>query len=355
MKTWILAMMILSAYSGLSQTFTVSEQVSRSFVTGTNTEVSLTTKYSRIVIEPSPDDSLRISVGISVTDKNQTEAQEQLDEIDILFSQTGYLIQAVTVFNGNPNDFRTDVKLFAGSVFNTSKSVSITFHIQIPDHLSLSISNAYGSLLMPDYAGSLRLNLDGSDFSAGKLIGKSTLNISGSKAQCRYIADGIITSDMTEWTIDSAGNVFCDSRGSQFSIRHADVFTIDSRRDKWVIGQVGQLSGSGNFSSFSVSLLLNDINLKTFYGNASVLNTDTSFHSINLISSYTDISLALPAGHVPALQCDVRKTRVLFPARMELKTDTIDSKTSQFRYYNAISGGNSFINLNLTGGSMNMF
>ncbi|KAF5030017.1 hypothetical protein DSECCO2_642540 [anaerobic digester metagenome] len=130
---------------------------------------------------------------------------------------------------------------------------------------------------------------------------------------------------------------------------------MDSRRDKWFIGNSTQISGSGSFSNFTISRLMKDCNMKTYYGNLTLSAVDSSFHSINLIAGSSDVSIGLPSGVVPQFSCDQKKTRAILPAQLNLKTETIDDKTQQYRTTNIVENTTSFVNLNVSGGSVSVY
>ncbi|PKP05377.1 MAG: hypothetical protein CVU11_00285 [Bacteroidetes bacterium HGW-Bacteroidetes-6] len=357
MKTkWILWILCsVYTFSAQAQTFTEQKTFHRSFATTPNTEISINNKYGNIVLVPSETDSVIFDIDVSVTDKHDYEALEQLDEIGIDFIAAGYIINAITSFDGNRNDFKTDWKMFAGSVFSSSKIVKVNYLVAVPAEVSVVIENSYGNVLMGNHSGAFKLLLSGGDFTAGVLEGKTTINMSGGNMNCRYLADALVNIDMTEVFIDSIANVYFDSRASQITIQKAKKLTIDSRRDKWFMNEIEQLGGSGSFSSFSVNTLQTDCNLKTFYGNLTFQRVADSFKNISLIASYTDVTIGMPTAAQPAFQCEMKKTRSLFPATLNLKTDTLDAKAGMFRCYNSVENSSSTMNMNLTGGSISVF
>jgi len=357
MKTKLILILfcILASTAVGAQTYSVNKVVHGSYLTNKNSEITIDNKYGNIVIVPSANDSVLFDVNIEVTDKSPVDANIQLGNITVFFQSSGYFISALTSFNGSRNDFKTDWKMIAGSVFSGSKTVKVEYRVAVPEGLSLTIINSYGSIQMPDYSGVLKINLTGGDFTAGSLTGKTNLDLNGGKTRCRYLSDAMIIADMTEMTIDSVGNAYFDTRGSQINIQKAGIITIDSRRDKWFIGHVVQISGSGNFSSFTVTQLQSDCNMKTFFGNLNIQNVSAGFHSINLISDNSDVSLGLPTNGTPSFQCDLKKTRSLFPVRLNLKTETINEKDAIYRIYSTVESPSAFINMNMSGGSVSVY
>jgi len=357
MKTKLIIVMVflLAPWIAGAQMHTARKSYRGSYISTTKTEISINNKYGDITIATTPGDSVIITAYAEAIDKDALEAEEQLSEIEVKVDASGYYIQASTIFNGNQNDFKTDLKMMTGSVFNSNKSLKINYIVEVPEGRSLQINNAYGNIIMQDYSGILTVNLTAGQFTAGHLSGKTTFELIGGKAQFRTANNISVKADMNEFTADSIGTAFFDTRGSQIRITESDVMTVDSRRDKWFLESVNQISGSGNFSSFTIGNLVKDCNLKTFYGNLTLSKIDPAFHSINLITGSSDVSIALPQNITPQFQCEQKKSRTLFPARLNLKTDTIDIKAQQFRTYNNVENATSFINLNVSGGSVNVY
>lgn len=354
-KGMILTLCMLAATTAGAQSYTVNKSFHGSYIQASNTEISIENKYGNITVVPSQNDSVVFDVNIEVTDKHITEAEEQLQEINVRMGVSGFYIFAVTEFNGSRNDFKTDWKMMAGSVFSSQKTVRVDYVVAVPAGVSLVINNSYGNIMMQDHTGSLNITLNGGNFSAGSLTGKTTLNLNGGKSQIRFLNDAVIKADMNEMQADSINTAYFDTRGSQITVSNAGIISTDSKRDKWFIGKTQQLSGSGSFSSFTVNRLSKDCNLKTFYGNLTLSSVESGFHSINLIAVSSDVSIALPADAMPQFQCDQKKTRSILPARLNLKTDTIDEKTQQYRTTNSVENAQSFINLNVSGGSVSVY
>jgi len=354
-KLIIMTLCILATEAVCAQSFTVNKKFHGSYPAAANSEVSIDNKYGNVSIIPSDGDSVVFDVVIEVTDKYIVEAQEQLAEINVRMGASGYYIYSATEFNGNRNDFKTDWKMMTGAVFSSKKTVRIDYVVQVPTGVSLKINNSYGNLIMLDHSGILNIDLTGGNLTAGVLSGKTTITLNGGKSQIRALTDATIKTDMNEMQIESVSSAYFDSRGSQFTIQKAGTITVDSRRDKWFIGNATQISGSGSFSNFTISRLMKDCNMKTFYGNLTLSAVDSSFHSINLIAGSSDVSIALPPGVVPQFNCDQKKTRAILPARLNLKTETIDEKTQQYRTTNVVENATSFVNLNVSGGSVSVY
>ena len=354
-KLILMTMCILASEAVFAQSFTVNKSFHRNFPAAANTEVSIDNKYGNISVIPSDGDSVVFDVVIEVTNKYIVEAAEQLAEINVRMGVSGYFIYSATEFNGNRNDFKTDWKMMTGAVFNTKNTVRVDYIVKVPAGITLKINNSYGNLIILDHSGNLNIDLTGGNLTAGILSGKTSITLNGGKSQIRALTDANIKTDMNEMQIESVSSAFFDSRGSQFTIQKAGTITVDSRRDKWFIGNATQISGSGSFSNFTISRLMKDCNMKTFYGNLTLSVIDSSFHSVNLIAESSNVSIALPTGVVPQFNCDQKKTLAIMPARLNLKTETIDKKTQQYRTTNVVENATSFVNLNVSGGSVSIY
>ncbi|MDX9932364.1 MAG: hypothetical protein RB294_07240, partial [Bacteroidales bacterium] len=249
-KLIIMSLCILATEAVCAQSFTVNKKFHGSYPAAANSEVSIDNKYGNVSIIPSDGDSVVFDAVVEVTDKYIVEAEEQLAEINVRMGASGYYIYAATEFNGNRNDFKTDWKMMTGAVFSSKKTVRIDYIVKVPAGVSLKINNSYGNLIMPDHSGILNIDLTGGNLTAGILSGKTTITLNGGKSQIRALTDANIKTDMNEMQIESVSSAYFDSRGSQFTIQKAGTITVDSRRDKWFIGNATQISGSGSFSNF---------------------------------------------------------------------------------------------------------
>lgn len=354
-KLIFITLWILASGAAYAQSFVANKTYHGSYSAAANSQITIDNKYGNVTIIPSQNDSVVFDVIVEVTDKDIIEAEDQLAQINLRMGSSGYYIYAATEFNGSRNDFKTDWKMIAGAVFNSKKMVRIDYVVAVPVGVSLKINNTYGNIIMQDHSGILNIDLTGGNFTAGILSGKTTLTFNGGKSQILALTDATIKADMNEMQIESVSSAWFDTRGSQFTIQKAGTITVDSRRDKWFIGNATQISGSGSFSNFTINQLMKDCNMKTFYGNLTLSAVDSGFHSINLIAGSSDVSIALPPGVMSQFNCDQKKTRAILPARLNLKTETVDEKTQQYRTGNVVENATSFVNLNVSGGSVNVY
>ena len=281
--------LFLMIQSVVAQNYTNEKSVTESFLAEKYTELNINNKYGDVFLFPSDNDSIHFKVKLSASDKKEYEAEEQLAEMNVHISKSAYVIQASTIFNGNENNFKTDFKMFTGNIFNSSKSIRVDYEVYVPNGLTVNITNAYGNVVVDEYKGDFTVNINAGDFTVGILQGKSKIEMRGGVLRAHYISDAVIIADMTEINIDSISKAYFESRGAQVNIHYADKLTVDSKRDKWIINEVNTIGGSGNFSTFNVSVLTNEAVLKTFYGDVSFHKLGPDFSKVSLITSSGDV------------------------------------------------------------------
>lgn len=354
-KLIILILSFFFAQGAIAQNFTKEKSYYQSYLAEKYTELHISNKYGDIRVFPSENDSIIFKVHLSASDKKEYEAEEQLMEMDVQFSKSAYIIQVSSVFNGNENNFKTDFKMFTKNVFNSPKNIRIDYEIYVPQGLSIHIDNAYGNVVVNEYVGNVDITLSGGDLIVGVLEGKTKIDMRGGTLRARAIEDATILVDMTQVNIDSMAKAYIESRGAQIDIQAVDNLSVESKRDKFMLQSVGKITGSGNFSTFNIEMLNDECVLKTFFGDVSIKKIGPEFTRLSLIASSGDISIGIPTISEPSIQCEIEKTRTVFPSTLNLQSDTLDVKTEHYKYYNNPVNPTQFINLNITGGSLTLY
>ena len=102
---------------------------------------------------------------------------------------------------------------------------------------------------------------------------------------------GNLDVSFSELTLGSADDIPLNSISSKYNIKKAGSLRGDSKRDKFFIDNINSLQGNSYFSDYKIDNLTNELNLTTRYGSFSANMIEKGFESVNINSSFSDISL----------------------------------------------------------------
>ena len=144
-------------------------------------------------------------------------------------------------------------------------------------------------------------------------------------------------------------------RSSKFNFGNAESLELDSKRDKFYVDTLYYLSGETDFTYFNAGILKSQLNLNTSFGNLLLQGLSSDFKSINIVSSYTDISLTIPSALSSAVDVTYKKTDLSYPQTLtRLQKDTLNDSLGTYKLKGSIGSDTAVtknILLNTSGGS----
>jgi len=282
------APLILAAQTQLTRT----TNVNKSFKVNPDCNVEITNKYGNVHVFPWSKDSVSIDIVFTARATSEEKLNKIISLIDFEFTNTKYYVVANTYFKDYTNRIWTDITNIAGTLFSSGTSVEINYAVHLPVGSHLKIDNKFGNVYTTNHEGSLNLNLSNGDFKANDLKGDTKIKISFGNGSVHSISKGTLSINYAEFfDIQEAGTLVFDTRSSRINIGQAKSLQLTSRRDKFTIQNVNDLSGNCSFSYINVFGLGLTAELDSKYGSTSVQGINKNFKYLGLISSFTDINL----------------------------------------------------------------
>ena len=289
--------LILLIFSSLSAQ---SESEMRSFIktvpVGKETSLEVTNKYGNIHITAWNKDSAYIRAEVKAFASNQTKLKKMFDGLTVNITETKYLVRAETEFTQNINMLFERFKGMTSKLISYDSRVEINYYISIPDYLNIKIENKYGDVYMEDNSGNLSVSVSNGSFKANSLGKGSTITLAFCNATINSVSSGNIHASFSEISIGKTGDLSVNTVSSRFDIREAGILRLDSRRDKYFIGNIEKLFSTSYFTDYKVHNLKKEFNLTTRYGSINADLIENGFEAININSGYTDISLEFDQG-----------------------------------------------------------
>jgi len=296
-KTIITINLILFLFSSL---YAQNDSETRNFIknlpVGKETSLEIFNKYGTIHITPWNKDSAYIRAEVKAYAPNQAKLKKMFEGISVNISDSKYIIRAETDFTQNINMLFESFKGMTSKLISYDSRVEINYFINIPEYLNLKIDNKYGDVYMEDITGDFSATVSNGSFRANSISKGSSVSVTFCDATINSFGAGKIDASFSEITIGETNDLTVNSISSKFNIKKAVEIRLESRRDKFFLGDIEKLQGNSYFTDFRLNNLKREINLTTRYGSVNADLIEKGFESVYINSGYTDISLEFDPG-----------------------------------------------------------
>jgi len=214
-----------------------------------------------------------------------------MNNIDLEFTGTKYYIIASTHFGSTSNVFFSDLRDLSESIIPSKNQVEIDYTVMVPSSMDINVSNKFGDIFIDDLKGNVSVSLSNGDLKINRLEGESSINHHFGKGIINYINNGKLTLSYSNLEIGEGKQLNVTSKSSEIYIDKVDILKIESRRDKYLAGQMNNLFGNSYFSDISVGSMHDEVNFSPGYGDFRIDSVSAGFSYINLNSDYSDIRM----------------------------------------------------------------
>ena len=247
----------------------VRKTIHHEFPLNNGSTVKLYNKYGAMNIHTWDKQEVHIDVEIIVNSSSKSNAELQLDHIEIQVHNQDDYLKVATILTEQDNNWWTNI-------WGSCKSeLVINYDVFIPKSSNLIAENKYGDTSIEDLDNDLNatvkygnLTTSNSNGSVGLSLGygKSVMgNIGNLEAEVKY----------SEIYIESVKNIFITSKNSDLTIRKAYDMTITSKYDSYQLGEIGELTNEGKYDSFKIDSA-NSIEIESKYSTVKAMYLEKS-------------------------------------------------------------------------------
>ena len=266
----------------------VTKEYHKEFAASSATTLDINSRYGNVVIESWNNNQIVIDVKITVNVSNKSKAEQDLSNIDALFSESGNVIKAWTEVNS---------KYFSKGV-NTN-DVSINYSIKMPVSSALNLGNRYGNTTINELSGLVNINISYGNLTIGKLARgneKPWNNIS-----LRYGSADIQEAGWLNLNTQYAKNVelskctavLLESRYSDLNFGEISSIVGECAYGAIKIGNIRNLDLDNRYTGIKVGTLTNSLKFESNYGALTIDNITNGFESIEVDTRYSNVTLGI--------------------------------------------------------------
>lgn len=285
----ILACVLLFVIPLAAQNETANKSFTKTLTLGGAEKLEIINRYGDINISTWDKDSAYITVEIEAYAPDRTKLEKLIAGIDVNITGTGTLVRAETVFEREATVLLESFKKFTGKLIDYESSVQINYFIRIPEYIDIDIRNQFGDISVEDNTGTLSIDLSNGDFRANSLNRISVLNLDFGNAEIGSVRSARIITSFSKIRIDRSDELNLNSTSSEFDLDKAGIAELESRKDKFIIGEISTINGASWFTDYSIEYLETAADLDLKFGSIDIERINGRFDNIVLKSAIADI------------------------------------------------------------------
>lgn len=278
----------------------LEKNINRQFAIQTNGVLKIDNKYGAVNITTGTSNQISIKVQVIAEASSKSKAQETLDRVNIEFSEGDNSVSAMTEIE-SPSGLKS---WFSSDNMN----IEINYTVVVPADIYLRLMNKYGSVYVETTNRDLDINLAYGDIRLGDIYADLRLEMAYSEGSISNIKNGKVQLGYSELEMEDAESIDIRMQYSELTTGNSTNAKIDASYSDLQAGQIGSLAYIGKYADASIESV-NAIEAKgaytdmeigilgrsgiisLTYGDLEVNRIAVGMTSLEINTSYTDVSL----------------------------------------------------------------
>lgn len=263
--------------------YTREKKLAKSYKVTADAKLLIENKFGNVEITPWDRDEISIEVVIRTTGTNESKVEDKLDDIDVSFNGTKYVVSAKTHIESNSNWFNW---------FNSNVSYKINYFVHVPVTNDLDIQNKYGDTYISESKGKINLTHDYGTIILGSLYNDAVnIDMDYSKLEADYMKQAIINIDYTDISIDEIHTLDLESDYGHIQVGKSLMINYDMDYGSISIGAVNKIVGNSDYTDVDIEQLGSTAQLSADYGKIAIKSLSSLFDKISIDTDYTGIKI----------------------------------------------------------------
>jgi hypothetical protein len=226
---------------------------SKTYSVDGNDKLKIDNQYGRITVNTWDRHEVKVDIQIKASANRDEDAQSLLDGVQISDSKSGDLIS-----------FRTDIERRQNGR-NKNRKIEVNYIVNMPAKMSLDVENSYGSIILPNLDGLVKISTSYTNVVAQNLSNPANI-IEGSYGSIKI---GVLNGGKLDYSYGSVELAECTNLKADVSYGSLNLGKVKGRADL-------DLSYMGGLKGLKIGEL------------------DNSLKKLNINSSYSDLSINIP-------------------------------------------------------------
>lgn len=255
----ILFFLVVSQYSAAQER--IFKEIKQTHPLGPGGVFSLENKYGDVVINGWDEDTVSIIVNVVSKGKNKEVAQELLDRIQPTITATDNRIDVVSkITKIEPSLFNKFFNRESSTVSERANS-QINYELYLPRNLEVEITNKYGDVIVSDWNGYLKVDIEHGDIRLPAELERARLSINYGKLKASKIESATIIAGDANISIEDSEELRLNTKGSEVEIQNVETLSLTSNKDEMTLGSVNTIAGELKYTTLEVQQMKQRVDL----------------------------------------------------------------------------------------------
>jgi hypothetical protein len=259
-KLFFLMVLVICGHYTLAQE-QVSKQLKEAYEMTNSGELYLENKYGDVTVTGWDRDNVSITVDITVTHRKLDNAKNLLDRISLNIREIDDFITVTSEISEKSTGFFAKYFNKANPFDFDRSNVQIDYTIQLPSNAELDITNKFGDVIIGDWSGKLKANVEHGDVWINKDINNADVVLKYGKLRAKTVNYGNIRVKNGSVDVEESRDLRINSSGTDVKIDRVSSLEIYSSKDEITIEEVGAIHGDLKFTNMQLNNVDDQINL----------------------------------------------------------------------------------------------
>ncbi|OUS01625.1 hypothetical protein A9Q86_07590 [Flavobacteriales bacterium 33_180_T64] len=303
-KTIAYGVLVLLSWSVQGQE-KLSKEIKKTYPLSNEGALFLENKYGDVYINGWDKDFIEITVNIEAKGKNTDKTKELLNLINSRIVATDkQVIVKSEISNKNPGFFNKYIHKI-DPFKNEKTNTEINYTIYLPKSAEIELLNKYGDVIISDWNGKLKANVEHGDLRITDSITNSNVSVKYGKLRANSLYKATIIAKDASVSINHSNSLKLDSNGSEITLGGVDNLELNSNKDTIEIDQLKNTHGTAKYSTITCNTISNSINLE--------LNL-TELRLLKFLNAYPRVTINQKSSEV---YINISETNFNFDANLE--------------------------------------
>ncbi len=276
-----------------------AKSFSKTFSVDKNDKINLNNQYGSITIKTWDKNEIKVDVDIKAYAKTESEAQKLLDEVSIMATKTGDLVNYKTEMSNRNGNWGSSIKN-GKTVWR--REVKIHYIVYMPNVNALTASQQYGNIIMGDFSGPTSIKIQYGNLIAGNLANANNyIAIQYGKGDIKDMGGADIKhqygAGLTIGTVSNTLNL----NAQYTTVKIAAVKGAASIKHQYGSGTtIGSVSGALNanmqYCGIKIGTLRGNLTSKAQYGKVAIDEIEAG-RDVDVDAQYTSVNLGFASNY----------------------------------------------------------
>jgi len=289
-KNTIFLILLMASYQLFSQEV-ITKRIEKTFEMTNTGELYLENKYGNVNIIGWNENNISVTIDIKVSSKKKENAQDLFERIIPKFKTTDNFISIVSEINKKRTSFFSRYFNKVNPFEFDKSNIEINYTIYLPINAEIDISNKFGDIIIDNWTGKLKANIEHGDLWINESIGNANIDMKFGKLRAKSITYGSISLKNGDINVENSQDLSLKTSGAKIEISKVKELELISSKDEITIENVGSLGGIIKFSTVQLDTVDKSIDLRMKVAYLKVLKINRSDAQVTIDQESSDINI----------------------------------------------------------------